>query len=38
MIREPVLLIDADWVESMFSLLDDVPYGAERSEPASNSN
>ena len=37
-IREPVLLIDADWVDSMFDLLDNIPYGAEGSEPAANSN
>jgi len=36
-IREPVLLIDADWVESMFSLHENIPYGAERSEPDSKS-
>ena len=37
-IREPVLLIDADWVESMFSLHENIPYGAEPSVPASKAN
>ena len=37
-VREPVLLIDADWVESMFSLHENIPYGAERPEPASKAN
>jgi len=37
-IREPVLLIGADWVESMFSLHENIPYGADPSEPASKSN
>ncbi len=37
-VREPVLLIDADWVELMFGLLEDVPYAAEPSEPASAAN
>lgn len=37
-VREPVLLIDADWVEAMFGLLENIPYGPERSEPASKAN
>ena len=37
-VREPVLLIDADWVESMFSLHENIPYGAEPPEPASAAN